>query len=185
MLYVSKVNKERTIAYITDTKSGVTKRYRCSVLFDMLMSGKFPCEIYGTILWDDEVSAHALTLNKRIVARELKHRILECRRDCFFLEFDDVVSDSFYGMYTKFYLFEAKVGIAITASVDMSSVNGRSYNVRFVKIDEDTWQFSNGFCSNKELANFLLVNSVVALSIEDGNRSDSVTITERKGIRRV
>lgn len=182
MLYVSKVNKERTIVYITDTKSGVTKRYKRSALFDMLTSGK---EIYGAILWDDEVSAHALTLNKRIAARELKHRILECRRDCFFLEYDDIVADSFAGTNMKFYLIEAKIGIAITASVDMSSVNGRLYSVRFVKIDEDTWQVSNGFCSNKELANFLIVNSVVALSIEDGNRSDSVTITERKGIRRV
>ena len=169
MFYVSdiKSNGRCKLVGITDTKDGVTDYYKEDVLLGLLNSGKIGCDIFGTLSHTNELWLSVLTLNKDITANELKHRILNWRK---------VLSPE-SKLLVQYYLFEAKIGTAITIAIDKIGDNGQrlKYGIRYVKIDEDSWESNNGyFDTSKGLSGFLLGDSVVALGIGDDDHFDKV-----------
>lgn len=156
--YRIKPKGEYKLIGVTDTEDGVTDYYSEDVLLNLLNDRKFYCEIYGILPYADELWLNVLTLNKDITANELKHRILNWRK---------VLSPE-SRLLVKYYLFEAKIGTAITIAVDKLGDNGQrfKYDIRYVKIGEDTWE-SNDTCydTSKGLSGFLMGSGVVAFSV--------------------
>jgi len=159
MFYVSdiKTRGKFKLVGVSDTKDGVTEYYREDALLNLLNDRKVYCEIYGVLPHADELWLIALTLNKDITANELKHRILNWRK---------VLSPE-SKLLVQYYLFEAKIGTAMTIAVDKIGDNGQrfKYGIRYVKIDEDTWEYNNTLFNSKGLADFLMGSGVVAFSV--------------------
>lgn len=165
--YRLKTKDEYKLIGVTDTEDGVTEYYKEDALINLLNDRKLYCEIYGVLPHADELWMSVLTLNKDITANELKHRILNWRK---------VLSPE-SKLLVRYYLFEAKIGTAITIAVDKLGDNGQrvKYGIRYVKIDEDTWESNNGYYdTSKGLAGFLLESGIIAVGIGDDDRFDKV-----------
>lgn len=155
--YRIKPKGEYKLIGVTDTEDGVTDYYSEDVLLNLLNGRKFYCEIYGILPFADELWLNVLTLNKDITANELKHRILNWRKT--------LSPES--RLLVKYYLLEAKIETAITIAVDKVGDNGQrfKYGVRYVKVDEDTWEYNNTLFTSEGLADFLMGSGVVAFSV--------------------
>lgn len=167
--YRVKPKGEYKLIGVTDTEDGVTDYYSEDVLLNLLNDRKFYCEIYGILPYADELWLNVLTLNKDITANELKHRILNWRK---------VLSPE-SRLLVKYYLLEAKIRTAITVAVDMTGNNGQMFKcgLRYVKIDEDTWESSGGnYDTSKGLSTLLRGSEVVAFSVRYDDYFEKVVL---------